>query len=60
MTEVARQHGLRVVKMENWQDQHLRTAENGLQRQPKDEEDLKDEEIKKLQQKIVEFLMEMA
>ena len=48
VAEAARQHGLRVAEVENWQDQYLRAAENGLRRRPKDEEALKDEQIKKL------------
>ena len=54
VAEAARQHGLRVAEVENWQDQYLRAAENGLRRRPKDEEALKDEQIKKLQQQIGE------
>jgi len=52
------QHGLRVAEVEKWQDQYLRAAENGLRRRPKDEEALKDEQIKKLQQKIGELVVE--
>ena len=58
VAEAARQHGLRVSEVENWQDQYLRAAENGLRRRPKDEEALKDEQIKKLQQKIGELVVE--
>ncbi len=58
VAEAARQHGLRVAEVENWQDQYLRAAENGLRRRPKDEEALKDEQIKKLQQKIGELVVE--
>ena len=58
MAEAARQHALRVAKLENWQEQYLRAAENGLRRRPKDEDALKDEQIKKLQQKIGELVVE--
>jgi transposase-like protein len=58
VAKAARQHGLRVADVENWQDQYLRAAENGLRRRPKDEEALKDEQIKKLQQKIGELVVE--
>ena len=58
VAEAARQHGLRVAEVENWQDQYLRAAENGLRRRPKDEEALKDAKIKKLQQKIGELVVE--
>lgn len=58
VAQAARQHGLRVAEVENRQDQYLRPAENGLRRRPKDEEALKDAQIKKLQQKIGELLVE--
>ena len=44
VAEAARQHALRVAKLENWQEQYLRAAENGLRRRPKDEDALKDEQ----------------
>ncbi|MCW5784998.1 MAG: helix-turn-helix domain-containing protein, partial [Nitrospirales bacterium] len=43
VAEAARQHGLTVRDVEDWQDQFLRVAENGLRRHPKDEEVLKEE-----------------
>jgi transposase-like protein len=58
VAEAARQHGLKVADVAKWQDQYLRAAENGLRRRPKDEEALKDEHIKKLQQKIGELVVE--
>ena len=58
VAEAARQHGLRVAEVEKWQEQYLRAAENGLRRRPKDDEALKDEQIKKLQQKIGELVVE--
>jgi transposase-like protein len=58
--KAARQHGLRVGDVEHWQDQYLRAAENGLRRRPNDEEALKDEQIKKLQQKVGELVVEKA
>ena len=58
VAEAARQHGMRVAEVESWQDQYLRAAENGLRRRPKDEEALKDDQIKKLQQKIGELVVE--
>ena len=60
VAEAARQHALRVAELENWQEQYLRAAENGLRRRPKDEDALKDEQIKKLQQKIGELVVENA
>ncbi len=58
VADAARQHGLTVGEVENWQDQYLRAAENGLRRRPKDEEALKEEQIKKLTQKIGELVVE--
>ncbi|MGD9849625.1 MAG: hypothetical protein AB7T38_00025 [Nitrospirales bacterium] len=44
--------------MESWQEQFLRAVENGLRRRPKDKEGLKDEQIKKLKQKIGDLVVE--
>ena len=41
VAEAARQHGLTVRDVEDWQDHFLRAAENGLRRRPKDEEMLR-------------------
>ena len=58
IAEAARQHGLKVAEVEGWHDQFLRAAENGLRRRPKDDEALKEEQIKKLNQKIGELVVE--
>ena len=58
VVEAARQHGLTVAEIEGWQEQFLRSAENGLRRRPKDEEAVKDEQIKKLKQKIGDLVVE--
>jgi len=58
VAEAARQHRLRVAEVESWQEQYLRAAENGLRRRPKDAAALKDEQIKKLKQKIGELVVE--
>ena len=57
MAEAARQYGLRVAEVENWQEQFLWAAENCLGRRPNDEDALKDEPIKKLRQKIGELVV---
>jgi len=44
--------------VEQWQEPYLRAAENGLRRRPRDEAALKDDQIKELQQKIGELMME--
>ena len=58
VAETARQYGLTVAEVEGWQDQFLRAAENGLWRRPKDEDALKEEQMKKLKQKIGELVGE--
>ncbi|GJL57135.1 MAG: transposase [Nitrospirales bacterium] len=58
VAEAARQHGLTVGEVEGWHEQFLRSAENGLRRRPKDEDALKEEQLKKLKQKIGELVVE--
>jgi transposase-like protein len=50
--EAARQHGLTVAEIEDWRAKFLPEAEKALRRRPKDEDAVKDEQIKKLKQKI--------
>lgn len=52
VAEGARQYSLAVAKMEDWCEKFLLGAENALRTRPKDEEAVKDEQIKKLKQKI--------
>src|SRR5262249_61395557 len=47
----ARKHGLTVAEVEEWRDRFLLGAENALWARPKDEDALKDEQIKKIKQK---------
>jgi hypothetical protein len=56
--EAARTHGLTVAEVENWRERFLLGAENALRTRPKDEEALKDEQIKKLKQKIGELVLD--
>jgi len=56
--EAARQHGLTVAEVEQWRERFLRGAENALRSKPRDEEGLKDEEIKRLKQKVGELVMD--
>ena len=58
VTEAARQHGLTVAEVDGWREQFLRSAENGLRRRPKDEEAVKDEQIKTLKPKIGDLVVE--
>ena len=59
VAEVARKHGLTVAEIEDWQERFLAAAENALWARPKDEEALKDEQIKKLKQKVGELVLDL-
>ena len=56
--EAARKHGLTVAEVEDWQERFLLGAENALRSRPKDEEALKDEQIKQLKQKVGELVLD--
>ena len=56
--EAARKHGLTVAEVEDWRDRFLFAAENALRARPKDDEALKDEQIRKLKQKVGELVLE--
>ncbi len=58
MAEAARTHGLTVAEVEDWRDRFLLGAENALRARPKDEEALKEEQIKKLKQKIGDLVLD--
>lgn len=58
VAEAARQHGLTVAEVEDWRERVLLGAENAVRSRPKDEEALKDEQIKKLKQKIGELVLD--
>lgn len=56
--EASRKHGLTVAEVEEWRDRFLLGAENALRSRPRDEEALKEEEIKRLKQKVGELVMD--
>jgi transposase-like protein len=56
--EAARKHGLTVAEIEDWRERFLLAAENALRARPKDDEALKDEQIRKLKQKVGELVLE--
>lgn len=56
--EAARRHGLTVAEVEDWRDKFLFGAENALRSKPRNEEALKDEQIKRLKQKIGELVID--
>lgn len=57
--EAARRHGLTVAEIEEWKDQFLLAAENALRSRPKDEEALREEQIKKLERKVGQLVMDL-
>jgi transposase-like protein len=56
--EAARRHALTVGEIEDWRDRLMSAAENALRARPKDEEALKDEQIRKLKQKIGDLVLD--
>jgi transposase-like protein len=54
--EAARKHGLTVAQVEEWRELFLAGAENGLRSHPRDEEGLKDAQLKQLKQKVGELV----
>ena len=48
-----------MAEVEDWRDRFLLGAENALRARPKDEEALKDEQIKKLKQKVGELVLDL-
>ena len=53
--EAARKQGLTVAEVEDWKERFLLAAENALRSRPKDEEALREEQIKRPKQKIEEL-----
>ena len=59
VVEAARKHGLTVADVEHWKDTFLLAAENALRSRPKDEEALREEQIKKLERKVGQLVIEL-
>ena len=57
--EVARRHGLAVSEVEDWKLRLLTAAHNALRSRPRDEDALKDEQIRRLKQKVGELVLEV-
>jgi len=57
--EAARQHGRRVAELEAWRDTFLLAPENALRSRPRNEEALKDEEIRRLKQTAGELMLDL-
>ena len=58
VAEAARTHGLTVAEVEDWREKFVLGAENALRSRPRDEEAVKDEQIKKLKQKIGDLVLD--
>jgi len=59
VAEAARTHGLTVAEIEQWKERFLTGAENALRTRPLDDEALKEQEIKRLKQKVGELVMDL-
>lgn len=59
IAEAARTHGLTVVEVERWKERFLAGAENALRSRPRDEEEQKDELIKRLERKVGRMALEI-
>lgn len=57
--EAARSHGLTLAEVEDWKDKFLLAGENALRSRPKDEEALREEQVKKLKQKVGELVLDL-
>src|SRR5262245_16094796 len=58
VAEAARKHALKVSEIEDWRERFLLAAENALRSRPRDDEALKDEQIKRLKQKVGELVLD--
>jgi transposase-like protein len=59
VAEAARKHGLTVADIEGWRERFLSGAENALRSRPLNEDAQKDQEIKRLKQKVGELVMDV-
>ncbi len=57
--EVAARHGLAVSEVEEWKERLLVAAHNALRSRPRDEDALKDEQIRRLKQKVGELILDV-
>jgi transposase-like protein len=56
--EAARKHGLTVAEIEDWQERFLSGAENSLRTRPREDEALREEEVRRLKQKVGELVLD--
>lgn len=55
----ARRHGLTVAEIDDWKERVLVAAHNALRSRPRDTEALKDEQIRRLQRKVGELVVDV-
>ena len=58
VTEGARRHALTVAEIESWQERFMAAARNALRSKPRDEDAMKDEQIRRLKQKVGELVLD--
>ena len=56
--EASRKHALKVSDIQHWRDEFLSAGENALRSRPKQDDDRKDDEIRRLKQKVGELVMD--
>ena len=59
VAEAARVHGLTVREVEDWKEKFLMAGENALRSRPRNEEEMKDQQIKQLKQKVGELVLDI-
>jgi transposase-like protein len=57
--EIARRHALTPSEVEDWKLRFLGAAHNALRSRPRDEDALRDEQIRRLKQKVGELVIEV-
>ena len=55
----ARRHGLTVTEIADWRDRVLQAAHNALRSRPRDADAAKDEQIRRLRQKVGELVVDV-
>jgi hypothetical protein len=55
----ARRHGLTVAEIADWRDRVLQAAHNALRSRPRDTDAIKDDQIRRLRQKIGELVVDV-
>jgi Protein of unknown function (DUF1153) len=57
--DCARRHHLTVAEIEDWKERMLLAAHNALRSRPRDEEAMKDDQIRRLKQKVGELVLDL-